>query len=106
MVWARKAGGSILDWSQTVAVDSQDNVYFAGGYEGNSSNGINFGPFTFTRNQETQKSVIAKLDSSGNWLWAKTTAGNGTDGIIDMVIDTSNNIYEWILNTFKEVLIW
>lgn len=96
-LWAKKAGGAINDIAQSIAVDSQNNVYIAGTYVGNSypntSQVITFGPFTFTRSKQTGKIFIAKLDSSGNWLWVKTTTGMGDDFVSEIVTDNSNNIY-------------
>ncbi len=67
VVWAVKAGGSSDDIPTTIEVDESDNVYIGGSYYGTSS----FGVSNLFVNGNKANGFVAKLNSSGNWQWAK-----------------------------------
>jgi len=66
--WARRAGGASADFAYTLSVDGASNAYLAGRF---SSLSASFGSTTLTNGG----SYIAKLDASGNFLWAKPAGG-------------------------------
>ena len=64
-LWAVSAGGAQYDFGDAITCDSSGNAYLTGRY---SSIGI-FGPYSLV-SFGSQDIFIAKVDSSGNWLWA------------------------------------
>lgn len=89
-VWARNLGGTGTDYGRTVAVDASSNVY-VGGYF--SSTG-DFDPGVGTANLTSaggNDAFVAKLNSSGNYLWAKGIGSTGNDFILSLDLDASSN---------------
>src|SRR5262249_41080841 len=71
LTWARSAGGTNSDEAYGVAVDSEENTFIAGSFNG-----------TATFDQTTLKSLgsddvfLAKYDVAGRLLWATHAGGN------------------------------
>ncbi len=87
-LWAKKAGGTNPDYGFGIAVDTSGNSYVIGFFEGTAT----FGYTTLISNGGTDL-FVAKLDSSGNWLWAKKVGGTSTDEGYDIAVDASGNSY-------------
>lgn len=88
--WAKSAGGSSDDLSQSVAVDANHNVYVAGNF---SSASIKFGDFTLTNSNVGSAHVfVAKYDSLGNVLWAKSSENNESGYAISVSADPDGNV--------------
>ena len=89
-LWAKKAGGTDSDYGYGIAVDASGNSYVTGYFYSATAT---FGSTTLTNNGFANI-FIAKLDSSGNWLWAKNAgySGCGTSGN-GIAVDASGNIY-------------
>ncbi len=87
-LWAKKAGGTNYDYGSGIAVDASGNSYVTGGFEGTAT----FGSTTLISNGE-EDIFIAKLDSRGNWLWAKKAGGTSTDNSRSIAVDASSNSY-------------
>ena len=95
-LWAVKAGGPDYDEGLGIALDSVDNVYVTGAFEGTAS----FGSHTLTASEhgiqgrEEYDVFVAKLDPNGNWLWAVKAGGIGAcDGGASIALDSASNIY-------------
>ena len=75
--------------SYGIAVDASGNSYVTGYFADSAT----FGSTTLTSNGVSDI-FVAKLDSSGNWLWAKNAgySGCGTSGN-GIAVDASGNIY-------------
>src|SRR2546426_794578 len=63
--WARQAGGTNYDEGELIAVDAAGNSYVAGTFE---STDVTFGEHSPTNGTW----FLAKYDTVGNLLWAKT----------------------------------
>ncbi|MDD3633051.1 MAG: SBBP repeat-containing protein [Candidatus Cloacimonetes bacterium] len=87
-LWAKKAGGTYSDEGWGIAIDSSGNSYVTGYFEGTAS----FGTTTLTSSEDIDI-FIAKLDSGGNWLWAKQAGGSYWDMGYSIAIDSSGNSY-------------
>ncbi|MDI3503422.1 MAG: hypothetical protein PWP64_358 [Candidatus Cloacimonadota bacterium] len=87
-LWAKRAGGSSHDSGRGIAVDESGNSYVTGSFEGSAS----FGSTTLTSSGSSDI-IIAKMDSSGNWLWAKRAGGSSDDYGYDIAVDESGNSY-------------
>ena len=91
-VWAKSMGGTGSDEGHDITVDSNGNVYIAGFFSGTAD----FDPGADTSNLTSAGSVdifVSKLDSSGDFLWAKSMGGTGFDNVYCITLDSSGNVY-------------
>lgn len=96
--WAHRIGGEstdpyAYDRSYKVFVDKSKNVYSVGTFVGTAD--LDPGPsiFNLTSNEELNKDIyVSKLDSSGNFIWAKHWGGPGNDNIYGATMDQSENL--------------
>lgn len=89
--WAKKWGGLDSDFGQKVDVSKDGKSYITGSY---ASNLINFGSFTLVnKNQGLNDIYIAKLDLSGNAVWAVSGKGSLSDESYDISLDEYENIF-------------
>ena len=87
-LWAKQAGGSSYDYGYGIAVDSSGNVYVTGDF----SDTATFGSATLT-SLGWGDIFIAKLNDSGDFLWAKQAGGYcGVMGL-GIAVDGSGNVY-------------
>ncbi len=88
-LWAKQAGGSMVDNGWGIVIDNAGNCYVTGQFKQTAT----FGSTTLVSNNID--AFIAKLDPDGNWLWVKQAGGStndtGATGI-DLVIDGSNHL--------------
>jgi alpha-tubulin suppressor-like RCC1 family protein len=92
--WAKGFGATGFDVGRTIAVDSSGNVYTTGSFSGR----VDFDPGTGEANLESSSAVVAdifalKLNSSGNYVWAKSLGGTGIDEGYSIAVDSSENVY-------------
>jgi len=87
-LWANKAGGTGWDYGYGIAVDANGNSYVTGAFAESAI----FGTTTLTSSGGSDI-FVAKLDSSGNWLWAKQAGGTDYDDGYGIVVDINGNSY-------------
>lgn len=85
--WLSCAGGSQNDEVKAIIADGNQNTYLTGFFEGN----LQFGDINL-ESQGVEDIFLAKLDAAGNWLWACSFGGTGSDKGLDMAFDTNGNI--------------
>ncbi|HXB42362.1 MAG TPA: T9SS type A sorting domain-containing protein [Bacteroidia bacterium] len=77
VIWAKSAGGTSADDCYSICTDASCNFFITGSFE---SLTCTFGGITINRSSTSVGDVfIAKYDSSGNALWAKSSTGNSYD---------------------------
>jgi len=93
-LWAKSAGGVEADVAHSVTVDGTGNVYVSGRFH---SPTLTIGSVTLINKDNTGNSTdlfIAKYDSDGSMLWAKSTGENHTNDVaLSLAVSTSGNIY-------------
>ncbi len=89
IIWAKSAGGNNYDYSCNVATDNSGNVYITGYFKSPS---ITFGSTILTNNGSTDI-FLAKYDSDGNVLWAKSAGEDSYEHSYGLTADTSGNVY-------------
>lgn len=93
-IWAKGFGGQYLENVCSVVTDTANNVYVTGTFQDT----IDFdpGPGTFTLNSPGYDLFILKLNSQGNFAWAKKTAVTTNTAALHarcMTLDPSGNIF-------------
>ncbi|MDD4035658.1 MAG: hypothetical protein PHO16_09640, partial [Candidatus Cloacimonetes bacterium] len=86
--WLVSAGGSQNDEVKSIVADGNQNTYVTGCFEGN----IQFGDIGL-ESQGAEDIFLAKLDNEGNWLWAFSFGGTGSDKGLDLALDANGDIY-------------
>lgn len=89
LLWAKSAGGTGRDYSNSISADASGNVYITGQFE---SDTITFGTKSFT-NAGSHDIFVAKYDAAGNVLWAENAGGTGTDVGSSVGTDHLGNVY-------------
>jgi hypothetical protein len=87
-LWAIPAGGGSTDYAWGIASDSSGNIYVTGYFNGTAT----FGTTSLT-SVGSSDVFVAKLDTDGNWLWAKKAGGSSLDVSMAIAIDSSGNSY-------------
>jgi len=87
-LWAKQAGGTDDDYGYSIAVDTNGNSYVTGSFYGSAT----FGTTTLTSSSDYDI-FVAKMDSNGNWLWAKQAGGTDRDGGNSIAVDANGNSY-------------
>ncbi|MEN9738221.1 MAG: hypothetical protein RLZZ318_254 [Bacteroidota bacterium] len=87
IIWAKSFGGNLIDDANGICSDSFGNVYLTGGFQSPS---IAFGATTLTR-VSSQDMFIAKFDSNGNVIWAKSAGGNNFEAGNSVTSDSKGN---------------
>ena len=91
-LWAKGFGGTSFDRGNSIAVDASGNVYATGYFIGT----VDFDPGTGTSMLTSNGSLdifVQKLDSSGNFAWAKAFGGTSGDRGISIANDAFGNVY-------------
>ncbi|MCK4654241.1 MAG: SBBP repeat-containing protein, partial [Candidatus Cloacimonetes bacterium] len=87
-LWANQAGGYSYDEGYSIALDDAGNCYVTGCF---SETAI-FDPYTVISSGYFDI-FVAKMDSSGNWLWATQAGGSSVDEGYGIAIDDVGNYY-------------
>ncbi|MBW6513256.1 MAG: Ig-like domain-containing protein [Candidatus Syntrophosphaera sp.] len=87
-LWASRAGGTDVEWSNGIAVDNSGNVYITGAFYATAV----FGTTSLTSAGDLD-TFIAKLDTNGNWVWAKRSGGISSDEGFSLCVDDDGNVY-------------
>lgn len=97
-VWAKQFGGTNSERPLDFLIDDAGNLYLFGEFKGTAD--FDPGPAVFNLSTTVWEcSYICKLDSQGNFLWAKQFSGPGANGILAAAIGPANNLY--VTGTFK-----
>lgn len=90
--WAKSIGGTNTDETINMISDSQGNIYVSGYYNSLILNIPGFSPNTLT-NSGGNDTFILKYSSAGTPQWAKNIGGNGSDQPVNMLLDSTGNLY-------------
>lgn len=90
-LWVKQMGGIDQDFAVDIASDSHANVYTTGSF----TNTVDFNPGSGTSNLVSDGLAdvfIQKLDTAGNFIWAKKIGGSGNDQGLSIQTDHLGNI--------------
>lgn len=91
-VWAKKIGGGSYDISNGITIDSESNVLLTGCFSGN----VDFNPGSgnyFLTTAGYQDIFVLKLNSNGNFVWAKQFVGSNQNISYSIAVDHNDNVY-------------
>jgi len=90
-VWAKRLGGANSEEGYSIALDNSGNILTTGVFDGT----VDFDPGAGVFNLSSigfSDIFILKLDSFGDFIWAKTMGGAGIDIARSIAIDNNGNI--------------
>ncbi|MEO6131528.1 MAG: SBBP repeat-containing protein [Saprospiraceae bacterium] len=94
-IWAKAIGGTGYEWGQgrsCLAIDPGGNIYLTGSFQNTAD--FDPGPDSYELTSTGIDDIfITKLDSSGNFVWAKRMGESGSGNGYSLALDNSNNIY-------------
>ncbi len=90
-IWVRQAGDQNISWEYRVACTRSGNIYATGVF----SYGImSVGSDTLQNNEVTfDDFFVAKYDSAGTPIWARSGGGIGEEVVTGLVVDTSEQVF-------------
>ncbi|UPL50206.1 SBBP repeat-containing protein [Hymenobacter sublimis] len=92
-LWAVQDGGYATVWPTALALDSQANVYITGHFE--ESPAV-FGPYSIANvgtGSFSRDAFVAKLNTSGQWQWARGIGGSGNEEGQDVAVDAADKVH-------------
>jgi len=91
-VWAKRMGGTGYDEGRSIAVDpaGSGDVYTTGRFSGTADFDPGPGVYNLT-SAGNYEIFISKLDSSGNFVWAKAMGGTDSDIAYSIAIDPTGS---------------
>ena len=89
LIWAVKIGDTGFNQGNSIFIDSNSNIYITGYFQ----NTADFNPSSTEVFNLTSSGVydvfVLKLDSNGNFIWAKSFGGSSVDIGLDIAVDGS-----------------
>ena len=95
-VWVKQISGSVMPVTargMSISIDSMNNVYSTGYFCGNVDFDPGIGIFNLVSPTFSFDIYVSKLDSLGNFVWAKQISGIGEEEGISIKVDRSSNVY-------------
>jgi|26BtaG_2_1085354.scaffolds.fasta_scaffold13470_1 hypothetical protein len=101
LLWVKQIGGIYEDYGLKITTDVGGNVYITGAFAGT----VDFDPgpdvFNLTATNDFDIHIL-KLDTDGNFLWAKQIGGDRNDYGRGIGTDSSGNVY--VTGFFRETV--
>lgn len=91
-IWAKSFGGTGYDRIDGIKLDSIENIYVAGGYDGVADFDPSAGTASLTANGGMDL-YISKLDSNGVFMYVKSFGGSDFDLMKSIDVDKHGSIY-------------
>ncbi|MCD6017197.1 MAG: hypothetical protein K0S53_318 [Bacteroidetes bacterium] len=91
-IWAKGMGSALSDYGGSVVIDATNNVYSTGFFAATTDFDPGAGTNTII-SAGGNDVFISKLDASGNFVWAKSIGGSGTDNAGSIFVDNVGGVY-------------
>lgn len=88
-VWVSANTGTSSSFGQGITIDKENNCYVSGQFNGTPV----FGSTTLHTTTPYSDLFIAKLDASGNFIWAQQAGGKKADLAYDITTDSYGNCF-------------
>ena len=92
LVWAQSMGGAGDDHGQSIVVDAAGNSYIAGAFQETADFDPGSGSFNLT-SAGSNDIFVVKLDSNGNFVWARSFGDTSNDEVRGIAVDAAGNVY-------------
>ena len=92
-LWAKSIGNNGWQESYTIVTDKNKSIYLSGYYTGAMDFDPSSGAATMSTTASGPDIFLAKYDSIGNYVWAKSIGSNGYDFGNSLFIDQTGDIY-------------
>ncbi|MCC6384834.1 MAG: T9SS type A sorting domain-containing protein [Bacteroidia bacterium] len=92
LLWAHNVGGVSTETSIAMALDASGNCYVTGRFSGTVDFDPGAGTSTITASGAFDVYIV-KINSSGNFVWAKNFGGTFGTFVDDLYLDASANVY-------------
>lgn len=92
IIWSKSFGGNGYDYVKDIEVDNAGAIYLTGYFTDTVDFDPNAGTYELVSNG-LRDVFVQKLDSAGNFIWAKSIGGTGYEVAYSLDIDASDNIY-------------
>ena len=91
--WAKLLGsnGGVMGYS--ISIDNSGNIYTTGHFQGSVDFDPGIGVYSLTSSGSDWNIFISKLDSVGNFVWAKQFGGSGDNECYASKVDGNGNIF-------------
>ena len=100
-IWAKSMGGTGIDYGASITTHASGNLHVTGYYTDTCDFDPNAATFNLTSNGYTDV-FIQELDTSGNFIWAKSMGGIFDDYGHSITTDASGNVY--VTGSFKDTV--
>lgn len=91
LIWAKSIGTGSTDKVNDIAIDQNNNVYITGYFY--QTLDFDPGPESFNIQAVDQDAYVLKLDSEGNFGWAKSFGGEGWNQGKGVGVSENGNVY-------------
>jgi len=89
-IWAKNMGGLSQDFGQSVTVDEESSVYITGNFQSPAAD-FDPGNENYPLNSQGNNDIfMMKLDTSGNFVWAKNIGGDMSDFGAEIIVNAGN----------------
>lgn len=92
-LWAKVLESNNWNAGKVCRADASGDVFIVGKFSDTTDFDPGAGVFTVIATDFTYDVYVLKLDQNGNFIWAKTYGGNGTEVARGAVLDANGNIY-------------
>jgi subtilisin-like proprotein convertase family protein len=98
LIWARRLGGANAEYGRGIVVAADGSVYTTGNFNGSADFDPGSGTYNLT-SAGLSEIFVSKLDSAGNFVWARRQGGSGTDAGENIALASDGSIC--ITGTFQ-----
>ena len=99
--WVKGMDGSLYSYGRSIVYDNSGNIYTTGSFSGTTD--FNPGSGTYNLTAAGMEDIfVQKLDSNGNFIWAKRIGGNSQEWGVSIAVDNVGNTY--ITGFFKDTV--
>ena len=94
ILWGRQIGGTSTDLVEKMAIDGQGDIVLTGSFYGTTDFDPGTGVYNLTCSGTAVNSdvYVCKLNTNGDFIWAKQIGGIGYDFGNDITFDNSDNL--------------
>ena len=92
-LWAKQIGGLLVEEALSIKVDAFKNIYTGGYFSGIVDFDPGIGTYTISSVGSTNDAFVCKMDSLGNFIWAKQFGGPSNEILFSLSLDGFNNVH-------------